>query len=284
MKLYLIASGDFEREDFLRRVREALEGGVDWVQIRIKDRRESLEVGKQVLALKRDFPFKLIINDFPEVAAELGADGIHLGEDDPPVKEVREWFRGIIGASCYDDLQRALEAQEAGADYVAFGSLFPTRTKERYRRVAPEVIVEARKRLRIPICVIGGIGRENFHRVLALEPDIIAISSAIFQASSPRREASFFKGKMLYYLSSKPFKGGKMKESELSETLLREDSEFRELYEKHREYEEVLEKLLSKRPLSPEEEVEIKKIKKLKLKIKDRMQEILVREREKRVG
>ncbi len=75
-----------------------------------------------------------------------------------------------------------------------------------------------------------------------------------------------------------------MKENQLRETLLRENPEFRELFEKHREYEEALEKLLSKRPLSPEEEVEIKKIKKLKLKIKDKMQEILVREREKRIG
>ncbi len=75
-----------------------------------------------------------------------------------------------------------------------------------------------------------------------------------------------------------------MKDAQIRETLLRENPEFRELYEKHREYEEALEKLLSKRPLSPEEEMEIKKIKKLKLKIKDRMQEILVKERENRIG
>ncbi len=209
MKLYLIASGNFLLEEFVFRVKEALKGGVDWVQVRLKDREQSLEAGKEIKKMKDSFDFKLIINDFPEVAVEIGADGVHLGKEDPSPEEVRKKFKGIIGVSCYDNLERALQAQEAGADYVAFGSLFPTETKENYRIVKPEVILEARRVLKVPICVIGGIKRENIEQVLSLKPDIIAISSAIFLAPSPRREASFFKRKMLYYLSSKPLKEGK---------------------------------------------------------------------------
>ncbi len=209
MKLYLIAGGNLSREEFFFRVREALEGGVDWVQVRVKDPEESRSITREIKKLKEYFNFKLIVNDFPDVALKAGADGVHLGEGDPSPGEVRKFFKGIIGVSCYDDLSRARRAQEAGADYVAFGSLFPTETKKNYRIVKPQVILEARRVLKVPICVIGGIKRENIDQVLSLRPDMIAISSAIFLAPSPRREASFFKRKMLYYLSSKPLKEGK---------------------------------------------------------------------------
>ena len=283
MKLYLIATGDYPEDEFVERVRESLKGGVDWVQLRIKNQEKLKKVGIRLNRLRRNLPFVFIVNDFPGIAEELGADGVHIGKNDPSLREIRQNFRGIIGVSCYNEIERALKAEREGADYVAFGSLFPTRTKENYVLVEFDTIKAAKRRLKIPICVIGGINRRNFLRVLSLEPDLIAISSAIFSAPAPAEEAAFFKEKMLYYLSLKE-KGGKMKENELKETLLRENPEFRELYEKHREYEMELEKLLSRRPLSPEEEVEVKKIKKLKLKIKDKMQEILVKEREKRIG
>ncbi len=283
MKLYLIATGDYPEDEFLGRVRESLKGGVDWVQLRIKKQDKIKSLGKRLKRLKRDFPFVFIVNDYPDIAEELQADGVHIGKNDPSLQEIREKFQGIIGVSCYNDMERALKAERNGADYVAFGSLFPTRTKENYVLVRSATIKAARRRLKIPICVIGGINRENFLSVLSLDPDLIAISSAIFSAPDPAEEAAYFKEKMLYYLSLK-VKGGKMKENELKETLLRENPEFKELYEKHREYERELEKLLSRRPLSPEEEVEVKKIKKLKLKIKDKMQEILVKEKERRIG
>ncbi len=197
MILYLIASGEFEEREFLRRIRKALKGGVDWVQIRIKDPAKTARIVKESLKLKEDFNFNLIVNDYPEVAMEYGADGAHIGkEDDDPVRVRKMLKNKILGISCYNDIKRGRMAQAVGADYAAFGALFPTATKKKTVKLNPDTVKAAKKELKIPVCVIGGIRRENIDIAMSLGPDIIAISSAIFLAEDPEGEARFFKSKM----------------------------------------------------------------------------------------
>jgi len=195
--LYLIASGPFDEDEFLGRIEKSLRGGVDWVQIRVKDPFKTDALVKEALKLKRYFNFKLIVNDFPEIAVKYGADGAHIGKEDGNPARAREMLRGkIMGVSCYNDLERGRMAQMVGADYAAFGALFPTTTKENTVELKLETVKAAKEELSIPVCVIGGIKRDNIDRVLLLNPDIVAISSAIFLGDDPEREARFFKSKM----------------------------------------------------------------------------------------
>jgi len=195
--LYLVASGKFSEEEFVSRIESSLKGGVDWVQLRIKDIEFLKRILERTLILKKDYNFKLIVNDFPHVALEFDADGVHIGDGDFEPEKARRLLKNkILGISCYNKLERGKMAERIKADYAAFGALFPTLTKPGAVRVLPDTIIRAKKELKIPICVIGGINRNNIEDVISLHPDIIAISSSIFLAEDPSREAGFFKRKI----------------------------------------------------------------------------------------
>lgn len=123
-----------------------------------------------------------IIDDRPHLARKIGADGLHIGKDDISIQEARAIFpEGIIGISCYGSVKKALEAQEEGADYVAFGSFFPSPTKPHSGIVSRSVIEKAKAALDIPVCAIGGIDASNIHEIAALDPDMIAVVSAVWK-------------------------------------------------------------------------------------------------------
>ena len=107
----------------------------------------------------------LIVNDDAALAAEVGADGVHVGEDDASIIAARELVGPdrLVGVSCYDDLERARAAVAAGADYVAFGSFFPSTVKPDARRAELELLGAARA-LDVPVVAIGGITRTTRHR------------------------------------------------------------------------------------------------------------------------
>lgn len=195
--LYLIASGPFDDKEFLQRVERALRGGVDWVQLRVKDKGKASRLLLPLKDMTEKFAVKLIVNDFVDLA--IKADGVHLGKDDMDPALARKELKGkILGVSCYNQLDRALQAEKTGADYVAFGSLFPSPTKPESVRVEFSILKRAKEILKTKICVIGGINRTNIAEVLKLKPDIIAISSAIFVADDPEREAAFFKERLSF--------------------------------------------------------------------------------------
>ncbi len=176
------------------RVGAALRGGADLVQLRHKNapREVLLEEGRRLLALCRRFDVPLIVNDHPEIAREIGADGVHVGKDDPPVSEARRILgpRAIIGASAYGSIDLAVDLERQGASYVAFGAVFPSPTKPEEPVVPLSVLREARKHLQIPIVAIGGITLENLE-VLYREarPDLFAVVSAVFGAPDPEAAA-----------------------------------------------------------------------------------------------
>ncbi|MGH8224907.1 MAG: thiamine phosphate synthase [Gammaproteobacteria bacterium] len=167
-------------------VAAALAGGARLIQYRHKGadvaRRESEALSLRMLTRKYDA--LLIVNDDPLLAAAVEADGVHLGRDDSGIAEARRLLgaESIIGASCYDSLELARAAVAEGADYVAFGSVYPSPTKSDAVPAPLELITAAKRELAVPICAIGGITPDNAAPVIAAGADMLAIISAIFSA------------------------------------------------------------------------------------------------------
>jgi len=165
-------------------VKIALETGVKIIQYRNKNDTDN-DVEKICIQLQQLCSLHgatFIIDDRPHLAQKINADGLHIGKDDITLCEARDIFpKGIIGVSCYGSIRKALEAQSDGANYVAFGSFFPSPTKPHSGIVSMSVLEKANKELVIPICAIGGINRINIHEISAHKPDMISIVSAIWE-------------------------------------------------------------------------------------------------------
>lgn len=173
----------------LKQVEEALEAGINLLQFRDKTSSdaevETLCVHLLHLCRLHDVPF--IIDDRPHLAQKIGADGLHIGKDDMPLSEAKEIFtKGFIGVSCYGSVRKALEAQNEGADYVAFGSFYPSPTKPHSGIVSMSVLDKATKALNIPTCAIGGINVTNIHEISAHHPDMISVVSAVWEGNIKR--------------------------------------------------------------------------------------------------
>jgi len=177
-------------------VAQAIAGGARLIQYRNKTDTpaERLRVARSLLAVCRAAGVPLIVNDDLDLAIRIGAAGVHLGRDDPDPREARRRLGpdAIIGVSCYDRLQRALHAQEIGADYAAFGRFFPSATKPRAVRATPELLRRARGRLGIPLVAIGGITPENGHLPIAAGADLVAAVDGVFGRPDIRAAAAAF--------------------------------------------------------------------------------------------
>jgi thiamine-phosphate pyrophosphorylase len=134
----------------------------------------------------------LLVNDDVELAAAVEADGVHLGRDDPAIERARARLgkSALIGVSCYNQLARALDAETRGADYVAFGSFFPSPTKPGAVRASLDLLQEARARLRVPIVAIGGITPENGASLIAAGADLLAVIDGVFNRTDIRAAAA----------------------------------------------------------------------------------------------
>jgi thiamine-phosphate pyrophosphorylase len=175
------------RPRFVETVEAAVRGGATMVQLREKDipQEEVIRLGCEVLAVTRRYGALLIINDHPAVAKAVGADGAHVGREDPPVDETRALLGpdAIIGASCYGDVGRATAAAEAGADYVAFGTPFPSPTKTKRTDISLGIFREVKQHVKVPVFAIGGITIDNARQVIDAGADGIAVVSGVFAAT-----------------------------------------------------------------------------------------------------
>jgi len=191
--LYAISDGP--RDDLLEACTAALEGGARILQYRDKTRDASrrLDEARALQSLCARFGVPLIVNDDVELAAAVGATGVHLGEDDGDLASARARLgaNAIIGVSCYDSLDRARHFAAAGADYFAFGAFFPSPTKPHARRATLELLREARA-LGKPLVAIGGIGVDNAASLIAAGADSVAVISALFGAKDVRAAAREF--------------------------------------------------------------------------------------------
>ena len=188
--LYAITDGP--RADLIEVCAAAIAGGAAMLQYRDKTRddvRRREEAGAlATLSARNGIP--LIINDDVELAAEVGAAGVHLGEDDVDIASARSRLgpRAILGVSCYDSIERARELAAAGADYLAFGAFFASPTKPGARIATPQLLRDA-KALHRPLVAIGGVTAANGAELIDAGADFLAVISGIFGEADVRAAA-----------------------------------------------------------------------------------------------
>jgi thiamine-phosphate pyrophosphorylase len=196
--LYVITpeSLSFPPADWMARVEAAVRGGAKVVQFRDKYSRQKyrLEMAMALLEICRAASVPLIINDDVLLAKKIQADGVHLGQDDQSIEQARNSLgeHAIIGVSCYNQLDLAKAAQQAGADYVAFGRFFPSLTKPEAVQAPLSILSEARQSLRIPIVAIGGITADNAPSVIQAGASAIAVIEAVFSKPDAYQAAQEF--------------------------------------------------------------------------------------------
>lgn len=185
--LYLITDDNSDGK-LLRRVESALVGGARTIQYRAKKvaADERLGMAKMLLAACHKVGAKLIINDFAELAKEIDADGVHLGQDDMSVAQARQLLgrNKIIGVSTHS-VDQALKAEVHGADYIAIGSIFPTDSKDVPQLVGIETLRKVRRAIRVPLVAIGGIDAQRADQAIEAGADAVAVISSIMQDDSP---------------------------------------------------------------------------------------------------
>lgn len=194
--VYAITPETTDTAKLLVQVEAALNGGVAAVQYRDKSADVALrhEQASELVALCHRFNVPLIVNDDLRLADLCGADGVHLGRDDGTLREARIILGAdkLIGASCYQSLDLGLAAQEAGANYVAFGSFFASPTKPDADRAEMSLLRTASGVLRLPIVSIGGITLATAPPLLDAGADSLAVLSALFEAQDIRAAAHDF--------------------------------------------------------------------------------------------
>ena len=185
-QLYLIlpldVSGEFPQR--LERALDAVPGLVTAFQFRVKDidQHEAARLAEPLQAICAAREVAFIVNDSIPLAKRLGADGVHLGQKDGTVEEAREELgrEAQIGVTCHASRHLALEAGEAGADYVAFGAFFPSTTKQSEHRPKPELVEWWSGLIEIPCVAIGGITPQNCRPLIEAGADFLAVSGAVW--------------------------------------------------------------------------------------------------------
>lgn len=191
--LYIISDDTLTpNNSILKQITEALEGGANIVQLRNKkgsiEEIKNLSIAVQELCKSHDALF--VLNDKIELAIELGVDGLHIGKSDHHrFDEIRKNFKGIIGVSCYSSIEMAKDFENRGADYVAFGSFFTSPTKPNSNVIDLKILQEAKEKLTIPICAIGGINLSNVDQVMHYKPDMVSIISDMWSVDDIQQQA-----------------------------------------------------------------------------------------------
>ena len=184
-RLYLITPPALEPAHFAPLLESALDGGdVACVQLRLKDASDAqwrAAIAK-LMPLVQARKVAFIINDHPALAAEMGADGCHVGQDDMPYAQARQTVgkNAIVGVTCHNSRHLAMVAGEAGADYVAFGAFFPTETKTASHTAEPEILEWWSAIFETPSVAIGGINAGNCAALVRAGADFLAVSAGVW--------------------------------------------------------------------------------------------------------
>jgi thiamine-phosphate pyrophosphorylase len=184
-RLYLITPPKLEPKPFAETLKRALQGGdVASVQLRLKDAsaEDILRAGEILASVTQKAGAAFILNDRPDLAAQLGADGVHVGQEDASYAEARAAMGAnrIVGVTCHDSRHLAIEAAEAGADYVAFGAFFPTATKDAKTHAEPELLRWWADVMVVPCVAIGGITIDNCRPLIEARADFLAVASGVW--------------------------------------------------------------------------------------------------------
>ncbi|MBR2328323.1 MAG: thiamine phosphate synthase [Clostridia bacterium] len=195
--LYFITdSTNFSEDEFLRRIEQALQGGVTLMQLREKERttREYIELAEKVHRLAKKYDVPLIIDDRVDVALAIDAEGVHVGASDMPVAMARRLMgdKKIVGATA-KTVPWAKEAYEQGADYLGVGAIYPTTTKVKTVLTSVDTLRDICNAVPIPVNAIGGLNKDNIHVLKGIPIAGICVVSAIMKAADPKRAAAELK-------------------------------------------------------------------------------------------
>ena len=200
-RLYLITPPRIDDpQAFAATLADALQGGdVACLQIRLKDASDAhiAEVVAALAPVAQARDVAVILNDRPDLAARLGCDGVHVGQTDMRCADARKIMGQdrIVGVTCHDSRHLAMEAAEAGADYVAFGAFFDTATKDAPTRAEPEILTIWQETMQIPCVAIGGITVDTAGALAAAGADFVAVSAGVWaHPDGPKAAVAAFNG------------------------------------------------------------------------------------------
>lgn len=184
-RLYLITPPQLDAAAFSSSLAAALDAGdIAAVQLRLKEASDDLirQACEVLLPVARARDVAFVLNDRPDLAAELGCDGVHVGQQDIPYAKARRLVGAdaIVGVTCHDSRHLAMEAAEAGADYVAFGAFFPTTTKEAQFHPAPDLLAWWSDIMVVPSVAIGGITVDNCAPLVEAGADFLAVCAGVW--------------------------------------------------------------------------------------------------------
>ena len=185
-RLYLISPPRFALESFAAELAHALDAGdVAAFQLRMKDVGDGpiLQAAERLLPIVQNAGAAFILNDRPDLAARVGADGVHVGQSDAPYAQARKLMGPdrIVGVTCHDSRHLAMQAGEAGADYVAFGAFYPSQTKTPPTFAEPELLEWWQALMEIPCVAIGGITVANAEPLVRAGADFLAVSESVWR-------------------------------------------------------------------------------------------------------
>ena len=197
--LYFITdSTNFSEDEFLRRIEQALQGGITLMQLREKERttREYIELAEKVHKLAKKYEVPLIIDDRVDVALAIDAEGVHVGASDMPVAMARRLMgdKKIVGATA-KTVPWAKEAYEQGADYLGVGAIYPTTTKVKTVLTSVDTLRDICNAVPIPVNAIGGLNKDNIHVLKGIPIAGICVVSAIMKAADPKQAAEELKAR-----------------------------------------------------------------------------------------
>ena len=197
--LYFITdSTNFSEDEFLRRIEQALQGGITLMQLREKERttREYIELAEKVHKLAKKYEVPLIIDDRVDVALAIDAEGVHVGASDMPVAMARRLMgdKKIVGATA-KTVPWAKEAYEQGADYLGVGAIYPTTTKVKTVLTSVDTLRDICNTVPIPVNAIGGLNKDNIDILKGIPIAGICVVSAIMKAADPKRAAAELKAR-----------------------------------------------------------------------------------------
>ncbi|MCF8474780.1 MAG: thiamine phosphate synthase [Emcibacter sp.] len=193
-QLYIITPEAFVLEDFALALKDALAGGpVASVQLRLKNASDDdiIKAAEVLMPICHAHDVAFIMNDRPDLAKRVGADGVHVGQNDMSYEQARDIVGAdaVVGVTCKDSRHISMTAAEQGADYVAFGAFFPTTTKETTTRANPEILSWWVELFEIPCVAIGGITVDNAKEIIDTGVDFIAVSGGIWNHAKGPKEA-----------------------------------------------------------------------------------------------
>ena len=179
-------------DELLSKTESILREGIALFQYRNKteDKKNKKELAKTLQSLCKQYKTPFIVNDDLNLAKEIVADGIHLGQYDTKISTARRVLGDkVIGVSCYNDFNRAIFAEKSGANYIAFGSFFPSTTKPNAAKANVELIIKSKEKFNIPVVAIGGITPENGKQLINAKVDYLAVINGIYSTEDAATSA-----------------------------------------------------------------------------------------------